>query len=220
MKNRVDDCRGFLWIDQSDFDHYREKNFNFSLPLNFFKWLSKVTENKFKSEKMALPETNPVYGPFFGVMGASSAIIFSGKCLEKIPLTERKKNGWKQEKVRNLCKFLIFLLSKTFLMISIMFFILISSRSCLWNSKIWNGNCGNECHETWIDYEINHSSCYGWYYCYLWLGRCCSHRWWFRWTQKLHPLQVSSILIIIFFISFKSKASHVTTYRREKKSMI
>jgi len=32
---------------------------------------------------MALPETNPVYGPFFGVMGASSAIIFSGKCFEK-----------------------------------------------------------------------------------------------------------------------------------------
>lgn len=26
-----------------------------------------------------LPETNPVYGPFFGVMGAAAAIIFSGK---------------------------------------------------------------------------------------------------------------------------------------------
>lgn len=26
-----------------------------------------------------LPETNPIYGPFFGVMGAASAIIFSGK---------------------------------------------------------------------------------------------------------------------------------------------
>lgn len=26
-----------------------------------------------------LPEQNPVYGPFFGVMGAASAIIFSGK---------------------------------------------------------------------------------------------------------------------------------------------
>lgn len=42
---------------------------------------------------MALAETNPVYGPFFGVMGASSAIIFSGKYLEKFPLTEEKKNG-------------------------------------------------------------------------------------------------------------------------------
>lgn len=24
--------------------------------------------------------TNPIYGPFFGVMGAASAIIFSGMC--------------------------------------------------------------------------------------------------------------------------------------------
>lgn len=28
---------------------------------------------------MALGEENPVYGPFFGVMGAAAAIIFSGK---------------------------------------------------------------------------------------------------------------------------------------------
>lgn len=28
---------------------------------------------------MALPEENPVYSPFFGVMGAAAAIIFSGK---------------------------------------------------------------------------------------------------------------------------------------------
>lgn len=28
---------------------------------------------------MVLPEENPIYGPFFGVMGAASAIIFSGK---------------------------------------------------------------------------------------------------------------------------------------------
>lgn len=27
---------------------------------------------------MALSEENPVYGPFFGVMGAAAAIIFSG----------------------------------------------------------------------------------------------------------------------------------------------
>lgn len=29
--------------------------------------------------KMVLPEEYPVYGPFFGVMGAASAIIFSGQ---------------------------------------------------------------------------------------------------------------------------------------------
>lgn len=28
---------------------------------------------------MVLSEENPIYGPFFGVMGAASAIIFSGK---------------------------------------------------------------------------------------------------------------------------------------------
>lgn len=28
---------------------------------------------------MALGEENPVYGPFFGVMGAAAAIIFSGR---------------------------------------------------------------------------------------------------------------------------------------------
>lgn len=40
---------------------------------------------------MALSETNPVYGPFFGVMGAASAIIFSGKFLKKNSFEERKK---------------------------------------------------------------------------------------------------------------------------------
>lgn len=30
----------------------------------------------------AIGESNPVYGPFFGVMGAASAIIFSGKSNE------------------------------------------------------------------------------------------------------------------------------------------
>lgn len=28
---------------------------------------------------MVLSEENPVYGPFFGVMGAAAAIIFSGQ---------------------------------------------------------------------------------------------------------------------------------------------
>lgn len=44
----------------------------------------KKKHTKTKLDKMssaALPETNPVYGPFFGVMGAASAIIFSGECL-------------------------------------------------------------------------------------------------------------------------------------------
>lgn len=28
---------------------------------------------------MAVADENPVYGPFFGIMGAAAAIIFSGK---------------------------------------------------------------------------------------------------------------------------------------------
>lgn len=43
------------------------------------------------SSPAALPETNPIYGPFFGVMGAASAIIFSGKYWEIQPKTSREK---------------------------------------------------------------------------------------------------------------------------------
>lgn len=35
---------------------------------------------------MALDEEHPIYGPFFGVMGAASAIIFSGKYCIRQPL--------------------------------------------------------------------------------------------------------------------------------------
>jgi ATP synthase proteolipid subunit len=40
-----------------------------------------------------LPETNPVYGPFFGVMGAAAAIIFSGK-LAKFAIENLWKRKW------------------------------------------------------------------------------------------------------------------------------
>jgi hypothetical protein len=41
-----------------------------------------------------LDEQHPVYGPFFGVMGAAAAIVFSGK-LKFFHSTERakKENG-------------------------------------------------------------------------------------------------------------------------------
>lgn len=42
---------------------------------------------------MALPETNPVYGPFFGVMGAAAAIIFSGKYRGK-KIKKKKMSGF------------------------------------------------------------------------------------------------------------------------------
>lgn len=38
---------------------------------------------------MVLEEQNPIYSPFFGVMGAASAIIFSGE----LSATEKRK--WK-----------------------------------------------------------------------------------------------------------------------------
>jgi hypothetical protein len=38
---------------------------------------------------MVLSEESPVYGPFFGVMGAAAAIIFSGKFISA------KKRKWK-----------------------------------------------------------------------------------------------------------------------------
>lgn len=44
---------------------------------------------------MVLGEENPVYSPFFGVMGAAAAIIFSGKC----PF--RKKSGFARREKKN-----------------------------------------------------------------------------------------------------------------------
>lgn len=38
---------------------------------------------------MVLDEQNPIYSPFFGVMGAASAIIFSGE------LSASEKRKWK-----------------------------------------------------------------------------------------------------------------------------
>lgn len=38
---------------------------------------------------MVLDEQNPIYAPFFGVMGAASAIIFSGE------LSALEKRKWK-----------------------------------------------------------------------------------------------------------------------------
>lgn len=59
---------------------------------------------------MALPEENPIYGPFFGVMGAAAAIIFSGKLIFPKKKDDDLANFW--------CKFwsflMIFKLHKSF----------------------------------------------------------------------------------------------------------
>jgi apolipoprotein N-acyltransferase len=93
---------------------------------------------------MVITEESPVYGPFFGVMGAASAIIFSGK----LSALRRKK---KKAKWKNFANFLSlgenFALFRLFILI--MLFILPSSSwSRLWNRKIWNWYRRDECHET------------------------------------------------------------------------
>lgn len=150
---------------------------------------------------MALPETNPVYGPFFGVMGAAAAIIFSGKyhCGKKIEKKKMDVGFFVQ-----ISSFLNFyILNYTFKLI-FLFFLLISARSCLWNSQIRHRNCSDVSHETWVDYEINHPCGHGWYYCHLRIGRCCFDCRSTRGTRKIHSLQVSNAIFKIFIFNIES----------------
>lgn len=48
--------------------------------------------------------TEPIYSPFFGVMGAASAIIFSGKFCSVFEM-KRKKAKWKNLAIFYLFKF-------------------------------------------------------------------------------------------------------------------
>lgn len=87
-----------------------------------------------------------------------------------------------------------------------------SSRRSLRNRQVGNWYRCNECHETWIDYEIHHPRRHGWYYRYLWSCRGCSHRWSPRRTRKIHTLQVSSVFLQFFIVSF---LSHVTEEKNQ-----
>lgn len=148
---------------------------------------------------MVLSEEYPVYGPFFGVMGAAAAIIFSGE----LSAQKKKENG------RNLQKF-NFLLSFccNFTLHSLKLTLVIfpppqcSSWSRLWNRQVRNRNRSDECHETWTDYEIHHSRCHGWYYCHLRTGRRCPHRRRSRGTIEIPVVQVSSEFSPFFTNSF------------------
>lgn len=152
---------------------------------------------------MVLGEENPVYGPFFGVMGAAAAIIFSG---ELSILRRRKKS-----KMEELCNFFIFgrkfrtsLLNPLLLMI---LFFLHSSRRCIRNRQVRDRYRCHECHETWTDYEIHHPRCHGWYYCDLRTRRRCPDCWSSRRTFKIFTLQVSNAFLRFFIVSL---SSHVT----------
>lgn len=153
---------------------------------------------------MVLSEESPVYGPFFGVMGAASAIIFSGR----LSALGRKKKS----KMEEICNFFIFgrkFRSSSLISILIMTLIIpYSPRSRIRNRQVWNWYRRDECHETWADYEIHHSRRHGWYYCYLRTRRCCPHRWSPRRTWKIHTLQVSNS-----FCNFSS--SHMTEEKNQ-----
>ena len=141
---------------------------------------------------MVLDEEHPVYGPFFGVMGAAAAIIFSGELSAEF--SKKKKMEEVGEKISLCEKFrqsLIIKCRESFVNAILVF--QCSSWSRLRNRQVRNRNCGHECHETWADYEIHHSRCHGWYHCYLRSGRCRSHRWCTWGTLKIHIVQVSSI---------------------------
>lgn len=77
-----------------------------------------------------------------------------------------------------------------------------SPRCSLRNRQVRNRYCSYECHETWADYEIHHPRGHGWYYRYLWIGRCCPHCRCSRRTQQIFIVQVSSIFWWFFTISF------------------
>lgn len=68
---------------------------------------------------MVLPETNPVYGPFFGVMGAAAAIIFSGKYRGGKKVEKKKMDVGFFEQILSFLNF--YLLNYTFKLIFLHF---------------------------------------------------------------------------------------------------
>ena len=138
---------------------------------------------------MVLSEENPIYGPFFGVMGAAAAIIFSGECFkieffihcEDFPL------------------FCIFLHSHDQLSNQMFLWNISSPGRCVWNSQIWNWYRCYVSHATWTYHEIHHPSRYGWYHCHLWISRCCADCWSSWRTLQISTIQVSYNSISYFF---------------------
>jgi hypothetical protein len=150
---------------------------------------------------------NPIYSPFFGVMGAAAAIIFSGK----IAIRKKKMEEFANFSLVQLSKNspeLWFVLSNSNPFFS--FVPKFSARSCLRNSQVRNGNCSYECDETRTHYEIDHPGCHGWYYRYLRIGGGCAHCWSSRRSHHLLVVQVSSTFHEVFDIM----TSHVTTEKK------
>lgn len=130
-----------------------------------------------------MTDTNaiPMYTPFFGVMGATAAMVFSGRSsivfstndrryfsvatmLECHRCSPRSILSWP----RSTLTVNVWLNCCISLLIDIFSF-----GSRLWYCKIWYWYRRHVCHEARINYEIHHSCSYGWYHCHL---RSCSSR--------------------------------------------
>ena len=122
----------------------------------------------------------PAYSPFFGCMGAASAIVFACKYLSLfhfnllyhyvISIVSFLWSYYMQlyshpnfDSGYNYClhsKSIVFML--IWLHIKTFFnFHLFSIWCSLWDCQIWNGNCCNGSYETRSHYEIYNTSCYG-----------------------------------------------------------
>lgn len=100
------------------------------------------------------PDQSPPYASFFGIMGASASMVFTGLFYDYAIL-------YNQRYFSKIAFLYMFQFS--------------SSRCCVWNSEIRHRNCSNGSDAAWIDYEIYYPSRHGWYYSYLWAGRFCNY---------------------------------------------
>lgn len=80
-----------------------------------------------------------------------------------------------------------------------------SPRSCLWNSQVRYRYCRHVGDAAWTYHEVHHSRCHGGYYCHLWVGRGRTYCW-FPWgTSHLPLVQVNSLFIFVFFTTRSDK---------------
>lgn len=83
-----------------------------------------------------------------------------------------------------------------------------SPRSCLWNSQVRYRYCRHVGDAAWTYHEVHHSRCHGGYYCHLRVGRGGTYCW-FPWgTSHLPLVQVNSFFIFIFFTAKSDKQAY------------
>lgn len=98
-----------------------------------------------------MADNSPPYVHFFGVMGATAAMVFSGKNDEVlIEFLHVPRHITLYRLIKDFFDF--------------------SSWSGVWNSQKWHRNSSHECNEARNDHEVHNSSCHGRYYRHLWFG--------------------------------------------------